>query len=331
MSIKVMTYVWDGFPAAGSELLAMLALADWCDDRGGSLYPSIKAVGDKARVGEKHARNILHKFMDGHYLAVVGNHFGGKPGTTREYRLNVRKLKLLADEANAKKETEKVSKYGSKKSAGDEWVDVFATTPPQVTPDPQVTPTAPLQFPDGSPVVPFTPPLQGSLSTIDPPEEPPVIPAAPTALPTAAEVLPSKGKKARKPKADDALNEELQAACRATWAAYSMAYEARYGAKPLRGPKESSIVKKFVEAIGRIEAPDVAHFYVTCVSDAFVVRKGHPVGLMLSDAGMYRTQWFTGRTMTTARAKQIDQSQANFSAADEAMALYIAKKGSSNA
>ena len=331
MSIKVMTYVWDGFPAAGSELLAMLALADWCDDRGGSLYPSIKAVGDKARVGEKHARNILHKFMDGHYLAVVGNHFGGKPGTTREYRLNVGKLKLLADEANAKREAEKASKYGARKSVGDEWVDVFATTPPQVTPNPQVTPTTPLQFPDGSPAVPFTPPLQGSLSTIEPPEEPPFITAAPTALPTAVEVLPAKAKRVSKPKADDTLDTELQAACRATWAAYVGEYRARYGIDPVRNAKVNSNVKDFVKRIGHDEAPGVAAFYVRNVSEAFVVRGCHALGTLLQNAEAYRTQWATGQSMTNTRAKQIDQSQANFSAVDEAMTLYLAKKGNSNA
>lgn len=331
MSIKVMTYVWDGFPAAGSELLAMLALADWCDDRGGSLYPSVKAVGDKARVGEKHARNILHKFMDGHYLAVVGNHFGGKPGTTREYRLNVGKLKLLADEANAKKETEKVSKYGSKKSAGDEWVDVFATTPPQVTPDPQVTPTAPLQFHDGSPVVPFTPPLQGSLSTIEPPVEPPVIPAAPTALPTAAEVLPAKAKKASKPKTDDTLDTELQAACRATWAAYAGEYRARYGIEPVRNAKVNSNVKDFVKRIGHDEAPGVAAFYVHSVSEAFVVRGCHALGTLLQNAEAYRTQWATGQAMTATRAQQADKTQSNFDAATGAKALLRARREQKNA
>ena len=173
MSIKVMTLVWDGFPAAGSELLAMLALADWCDDRGGSLYPSIKAVADKVRVGEKHARNILHKFEHERYLAVVGNHFGGKPGTTREYRLNVGKLKLLADDANAKREAERTAKYGEKKSAGDQWEDVFATAPLEVTPNPQVTRTAPPQFRDGSPVVTTTAPLEVTLSTNEPSIEPP--------------------------------------------------------------------------------------------------------------------------------------------------------------
>lgn len=148
MSIKVMTYVWDGFPGAGSELLAMLALADWCNDHGGSLYPSVAAVAEKVRVGEKHARNILHKFIKDGFLAVVANPHGGKPGTTRHYRLNVAKLKALAD---AKAEQE---------------IPVFETAPLEVTPH--------LQFRDGSPAVTKTAPLEVTLSTIEPPVEPPL-------------------------------------------------------------------------------------------------------------------------------------------------------------
>ena len=148
MSIKVMTYVWDGFPGAGSELLAMLALADWCNDHGGSLYPSVSAVAEKVRVGEKHARNILHKFINDGFLAVVANQYGGKPGTTRHYRLNVAKLKALAD---AKVEQE---------------MPAFGTAPLEVTPN--------LQFRDGSPAVTKTAPLEVTLTTNEPPVEPPV-------------------------------------------------------------------------------------------------------------------------------------------------------------
>ena len=75
----------------------------------------------------------------------------------------------------------------------------------------------------------------------------------------------------------------------------------------------------------------MAAFYVRNVSEAFVVRGCHALGTLLQNAEAYRTQWATGQSMTNTRAKQIDQSQANFSAADEAMTLYLAKKGSSNA
>lgn len=114
---------------------------------------------------------------------------------------------------------------------------------------------------------------------------------------------------------------ELQAACRATWTAYSDAYERRYGAKPLRNQSVNSKVKQFVQRIGHDESPAVAAFYAERVSDSFVVRKMHDVGLLLSGAEGYRTQWAVGAAMTGTRAKQIDQSQSNYDAAGEAMAI----------
>ena len=79
MSIKVMTNVWDGFPAAGSELLMMLALADRCDEDGGRLWPSVMTLAKRCRVSESMARRILRRLEDKGYVAVVGNHSGGKP------------------------------------------------------------------------------------------------------------------------------------------------------------------------------------------------------------------------------------------------------------
>lgn len=105
MSIRVMTLVWDSFPGAGSELLAMLALADWCNDDGGSLYPSMQSVASKIRVSPSQARRILRKFEQEGYLAVVGNHSGGAPGMTRDYALNVARLVEL-DTARRKAEAE---------------------------------------------------------------------------------------------------------------------------------------------------------------------------------------------------------------------------------
>lgn len=131
MSIRVMTLVWDCFPASGSELLAMLALADWCDDNGGSLYPSMRAVGEKIRVSEKQARRIIHKFVEQGYLDVVGNATGGAPGSTKQFRLNLQKL-----------------------------AEISQTAPMGVTP--------PMGVPDGSHGCPETAPMGGSQTVIEP-------------------------------------------------------------------------------------------------------------------------------------------------------------------
>jgi hypothetical protein len=98
MSIKVMSLVWDNFKRGGSDKLAMLALADWCNDEGGSLYPSILAVSKKINVKEAQARKIIHRLIDDGYLSVIANHNGGHPGQSRHYRLNVEMLMTPARE-----------------------------------------------------------------------------------------------------------------------------------------------------------------------------------------------------------------------------------------
>ena len=148
---------------------------------------------------------------------------------------------------------------------------------------------------------------------------------APTALsqPSVPAVIPAP-KKAPKAKAtpDDT---ELQTACRATWAAYSDAYALRYGVAPVRNAKVNTAIKSLVQRLGHAESPAVAEFFVGSVNDAFVVRKMHDVGLLLASAESYRTQWATGRAMTTTRAQQADKTQSNFDSAQGAKALLRAR------
>lgn len=153
------------------------------------------------------------------------------------------------------------------------------------------------------------------------------------AKPAAAEPVAAKPAKPARCKAAEVPGDEteLQAACRATWGAYAQAYAAQYGAAPVRNAKVNSAVKAFVLRIGHDESPAVAEFFVTRVSDALVVRGMHDFGLLLARAETFRTQWATGQSMTATRARQIDQSQANFSAADEAIALMRARRGGAHA
>lgn len=135
------------------------------------------------------------------------------------------------------------------------------------------------------------------------------------------EVLP-KSKQAA-PKEDQETAFQLK--CRETWHAYGTAYQSRYGAAPVRNAQVNSQVKQLVQRLGS-EAGAVAAFFVLNVNEAFVVRKMHPIGLLVSGAEAYRTQWATGNAMTGTRARQLDQSAANFGAADEAKAMLREKR-----
>ncbi len=98
MSVRVMSLVWDNFRRGGTEKLAMLALADWCNDTGGSLHPSVAALAKKICCSESQARRILHGFIREGLLTVVGNETGGAPGTTRQYELDIAMLRAGIDD-----------------------------------------------------------------------------------------------------------------------------------------------------------------------------------------------------------------------------------------
>lgn len=105
MSIRAMSQVWDRFPRGGSDMLVALALADWCNDVGESLHPSIGAIATKCRLSEWQARRLVHQLIDDGFLEVIGNEFGGAPGTTRKYRLRLDRISSATPGVDATRTT----------------------------------------------------------------------------------------------------------------------------------------------------------------------------------------------------------------------------------
>lgn len=91
MAVRVLSMVWDGYPGGGSDLLALLALADWSDDEG-LCWPSMAAIAKKTRLSRSQAQRIVHQLIEDSFLAVTGNETGGAPGSTRQYQINLHKL-----------------------------------------------------------------------------------------------------------------------------------------------------------------------------------------------------------------------------------------------
>lgn len=96
MSVRVLSKVWEYFPNGGSELLSMLALADWSDDEGFS-FPSIASIAKKTRLSASQARRIVHDLIDSGFVQVVGNKNGGAKGSSRRYKINLTLLTASAD------------------------------------------------------------------------------------------------------------------------------------------------------------------------------------------------------------------------------------------
>lgn len=118
---------------------------------------------------------------------------------------------------------------------------------------------------------------------------------------------------------------EIQAACKATWAAYARAYGERHGVTPVRNAKVNGNVKQLVKRLGHTEAPLVAAWFLT-VNERYVVQNMHDLGALLARCEAYRTQWATGRQVTQTSAMQQDQTQSNLSAADVAIDILRARR-----
>lgn len=110
----------------------------------------------------------------------------------------------------------------------------------------------------------------------------------------------------------------MQAACRHTWAAYSLAFEQRYQVKPVRNAAVNANVKSLVKRLGHEEAPSVAAWYVANVNEAFIVKNSHSVGVLLNQAESFHTQWARGQAVTATAAQAADKSSANFDAIEQA-------------
>jgi len=87
MSIRVMASVWDNGPEDRSELLVLLALADFANDAG-ECWPSMIGIAEKARMTERGAQKIVRRLEETGWLEIVT---GGGRGGKNSYRIKAEK------------------------------------------------------------------------------------------------------------------------------------------------------------------------------------------------------------------------------------------------
>ena len=82
MSVRAMSIVWQAPVKPPSLKLCALALADWSNDVGGSLYPSLAAIAKKVGVSRCQAQRLVQRLKADGLLSVVANAHGGAHGDT---------------------------------------------------------------------------------------------------------------------------------------------------------------------------------------------------------------------------------------------------------
>lgn len=114
------------------------------------------------------------------------------------------------------------------------------------------------------------------------------------------------------------------------WANYAMAYRKRHGAWPVWNAKVAGQLGQVIDRLGIDVAHHVAAYFLT-INDSRVVSNMHSIGDLLAKAEAYHTQWATNRQMNGTTARQIEQTQTNFSAAEQALEALRAKKAAAHA
>lgn len=109
------------------------------------------------------------------------------------------------------------------------------------------------------------------------------------------------------------------------WANYAMAYRKRYSAWPVWNAKAGKQMALLVDRLGADVAHHVAAHYLK-TSDAAVLRKCHSLNELLANAESYHTQWMTGQRVNGTTARQMERTEANLSAAEQAAQMVLAKR-----
>lgn len=109
------------------------------------------------------------------------------------------------------------------------------------------------------------------------------------------------------------------------WANYAMAYRKRYATWPVWNAKVGGQLGQLVDRLGADVAHHVAAHYLK-TSDAAVLRKCHSLNELLANAESYHTQWVTGQRINGTTARQMERTEANVSAAEQAAQMVLAKR-----
>ncbi|WP_312328379.1 helix-turn-helix domain-containing protein [Stenotrophomonas sp.] len=296
MSTIIMSQCWPLQQLSVTQKAVLISLADQANDDG-VCWPAIATIGKRCCMSARAVRSAMD------HLELVGL-------LSRERRFNSSNVYLVTPDkfdaaAALPKGKRKSAKSGDAPGAGD--APRAGGAPDAVGGAPRAGGGAAGAALEVRPVPP------NRHITINEPSDEPSFPAGLSAPPA---------------KRDSET--ELQAACRATWAAYAKAYAFRHGAAPVRNAKVNANVKQLVQRLGHSEAPLVAAWFLS-VNERYVVQSFHDLGSLLAKCEAYRTQWATGRQMTQTSAMQQDQTQGNASTADEAKAMLRQMRGQANA
>jgi len=89
-----MTQVWDTCLYDGGTLLVLLAMADWANDDGSKVHPSMDTLAAKCRLTPRGAQFCVKRLRDDKVIKPVENATGGRSKVT-EYKIDLERVNFL--------------------------------------------------------------------------------------------------------------------------------------------------------------------------------------------------------------------------------------------
>jgi hypothetical protein len=139
MSVYVSSLVWKCEELSGpAELMVMLALADWADDKGSNIYPSMETLAQKSRQCKRNLRYILKDLEARGFISIEENRGRNK---TNRYQVNMQRLQVLTAPENMQPEAENMQNRTGKHAKSD------TKTCKAFAPNTSVSVREPLEYP----------------------------------------------------------------------------------------------------------------------------------------------------------------------------------------
>lgn len=275
--------------------LVLIKLADNASDVG-ECWPSYQHIADQCEISKRSVMNHITALCEAGLLRKEIRKGGPKGNSSNVYFLTL-------DGGGAPPAPGVVQQIHQGSAAG---------SPPSESPAPEGSAAA-------------APRISNSLEPVIEPVIEPITPQA-TAKVVTGQVVPFVPQQPRVEIPADMPGPKDQT-CKTfkVWANYAMAYRKRYGAWPVWNAKIGKQMALLVDRLGADVAHHVAaHFLKT--SDAAVLRKCHSLNELLANAESYHTQWVTGQRVNGTTARQMERTEANLSAAEQAAQMVLAKR-----
>ncbi len=274
--------------------LVLIKLADNASDVG-ECWPSYQHIADQCEISKRSVMNHITALCDAGLLRKEIRKGGPKGNSSNVYFLT-----LDGGAPPAPGVVQQIHQGGA------------AGSPPSESPSPGGSAAA-------------APRISNSLEPVIEPVIEPITPQA-TAKVVTGQVVPFVPQQPRVEIPADMPGPKDQT-CKTfkVWANYAMAYRKRYNAWPVWNAKSGKQMALLVDRLGGDVAHHVAaHFLKT--SDAAVLRKCHSLNELLANAESYHTQWVTGQRINGTTARQMERTEANHSAAEQAAQMVLAKR-----